>query len=146
MKKKNSYSLLSFSFKKGFTSPNLPITTFMQGDKKLNFLLDTGSDMNTIDKNVVEKLQYRKIDDTVTHVTGVGGRQTVESCIIEFSYGDKKFETEFLITDLKEAFGHLEDACGIPLHGLIGSSFLRENNLILDFQNLTAYDNDTSGD
>ena len=42
MEKNKSKSLLSFSFAQGFTSPNIPIATFCQDNKELNFIIDTG--------------------------------------------------------------------------------------------------------
>ena len=124
MEKNKSFSLLSISFKKGFVSPNLPIATFYQGKTRLNFLLDTGSDQNSIDKSVLDRINYVKFDSGITHLTGVGGTQTVESCKITFNHENKEFTADFLITDFKEAFGQMEDAHGIQLHGLIGSNFL----------------------
>lgn len=139
MKKNNNNSFLSFSFSKGFTSPNLPIVTFFQEDKELNFIIDTGSDDNVINKEALSNISYEKIEHKGT-LAGVGGIYEVEACNISFQLGDESFTAKFLISDnLKEAFDNIRHCHAIPLHGMIGSKFLMENNIVLDFNNMTAY-------
>ena len=136
--KDNHYNLLAFSFSQGFISPNIPIATFHQGDIELNFIIDTGSDNNVIDCSILDKVEHTKTSNTTT-LTGLGGTQTVSSCIISFNNNDEKFSAEFLISDLKEAFGQIKACHAIPLHGMLGSRFLMKNNIVLDFNSLTAY-------
>ena len=139
MKTKNSKSLLSFSFSKGFTSPNVPITTFYQGDKELNFIIDTGSDDNVINRNALKEIQYEMIDHNGT-LAGVGGVFKVEACNISFQYEGEDFTAKFLIADhLQQAFDDIRKAHAIHLHGMLGSKFLMENNIVLDFNNMVAY-------
>lgn len=138
MKNKNK-SLLSFSFSQGFASPNIPIATFHQGDKELNFIIDTGSDDNVINKEALAGIEYEKIEHQGT-LAGVGGVYEVEACRISFQNDQEKFTTKFLISDnLKEAFDDIRKAHAIPLHGMLGSKFLVSNNIVLDFNNMTAY-------
>ena len=140
MKKNKSLSLFSVSFSKGFVAPNIPIATFKHEDMQLNFLLDTGSDSNSIDVNVLDKLNYNEAkDNTITHLTGVGGTQEVKSCSLTFKCQDEEYTADFLITDFSEPFANIYEAHGIQLHGILGSKFLKENNIILDFKNLAAY-------
>ena len=134
----NNNSFLAFSFSQGFTSPNIPIATFYQGDVELNFIIDTGSDQNVIDSSVLSKLNYQKTENKAS-LTGLGGTQTVESCIITFSHEGEDFATEFLISDLRPAFDSIKKAHAIPLHGMLGSKFLLRNNVVLDFNELAAY-------
>ena len=135
---KNNKSFLAVSFSKGFVSPNIPIATFQQGDTELNFILDTGSDNNIIDSNMLPKLKYEKSDSRM-HLTGLGGSQEVEMCDITFTFEDESFTAPFLISDMKEAFTLIRKCHAIPIHGMLGSKFLVENNLILDFNKMIAY-------
>lgn len=140
MTNNKSISLFSVSFKKGFVAPNIPIATVKHEDLELNFILDTGSDRNSIDSNIVDKLLTGEAKDkTAIKLTGVGGHQEVKSCSLEFQCGDKSYKADFLITDFKEPFSAIYEEHGIQLHGIIGSQFLKENNVVLDFQNLAAY-------
>ena len=139
MKTKNSKSLLSFSFSQGFTSPNVPIATFHQGDKELNFIIDTGSDDNVINKEALKDIEYEMIEHEGT-LAGIGGVFNVQACKISFQHDEDKFSAKFLISDhLQQAFDNIRKAHAIPLHGMLGSEFLMQNNLVLDFTNMAAY-------
>ena len=137
--KQNNNSFLSFSFSKGFKSPNIPIATFHQGDKELNFIIDTGSDDNVINKEALSDIKYEKVEHNGT-LAGIGGVYDVQACNISFQRNGENFTTRFLISDhLKEAFDNIKEAHAIPLHGMLGSKFLMNNNIVLDFSNLMAY-------
>jgi predicted aspartyl protease len=137
--KQNNNSFLSFSFSKGFKSPNIPIATFHQGDKELNFIIDTGSDDNVINKEALSDIKYEKVEHNGT-LAGIGGVYDVQACNISFQHNGETFTTRFLISDhLKEAFDNIKEAHAIPLHGMLGSKFLMNNNIVLDFNNLMAY-------
>ncbi len=62
----NNKSFIAFSFSKGFTSPNLPIATFYQGDKELNFVIDTGSDDNVISNDTLKDIEYTEVEHNGT--------------------------------------------------------------------------------
>ncbi len=136
---KNNKTFLAISFGGGFTSPNIPIATFYQDGNELNFVLDTGSDDNVVDREALSKIQHEKIEHSGT-LSGIGGTAQVEACAIKFTYGGEEFKEKFLISDtLNDAFSKIRAAHAIPLHGMIGSKFLRKNNLVLDFTNMIAY-------
>lgn len=132
-------SFLSFSFSKGFTSPNLPIATFYQGEQELNFIIDTGSDDNVICKEALKEVKYEMVKHDGT-LAGVGGVFKVEACNIAFQLDGDNFVAKFIISDsLKEAFDNIRKAHAIHLHGMLGSKFLMQNNIVLDFNNMIAY-------
>jgi predicted aspartyl protease len=137
--KKSNKSFLSFSFSQGFVSPNIPIATFYQGDKELHFIVDTGSDNNVINRDTLNDIKYEMIEHNGT-LAGVGGVYQVEACKIQFQLEDEEFTAKFLISDnLKEAFDAIRKEHAICIHGMLGSRFLMENNIILDFNSMTAY-------
>ena len=140
MNKNNNTSFLAVSFRQGFVSPNIPITTFSQGDKDIVFLLDTGSDNNVINKGALEYVEHEMIEggDTTT-LSGVNGTTEVEHCSIKFSCEDDTYKADFLVADLNEAFNTIKKGHCITIHGILGSNFLRNHNVVLDFNNLTAY-------
>ena len=139
-KDNNNTSFLSVSFSKGFVSPNIPIATFYQGNKRLNFILDTGSDKNVIDVNALENIKYERLEsEEPLALSGVGGVREVFECAIQFSCEEEHYKANFLAADLTEAFSQIEQCHGIILHGLIGSVFLKSNNMVMDFTNMTAH-------
>lgn len=138
MNKKNN-SFLSISIAKGFCAPNIPIATFYQGDKELNFIIDTGSDDNVINEKALKDIKYDMVDHEGT-LSGVGGTSTVKACTISFQYNGESFTENFLVSDsLQEAFDAVRMAHAIPLHGMIGSKFLMKNNMVLDFNKMLVY-------
>lgn len=140
----NNKSFIAISFASGFTSPNIPIVSFYQGNKQLNFILDSGSDRNVIDASVLKDLEYEKLEDRENiRLTGINGSQQTQLCRISFTAGEESYQEEFLVSEtLEESFKVLYQAHAIPLHGMIGSNFLRKNNLVLDFVNMVAYNKD----
>ena len=139
MENNKSKSLLSFSFAQGFTSPNVPIATFHQDDKEINFIIDTGSDDNVINRKALNEIKHEKVEYNGT-LAGVGGVFQVEACNITFQYEGETFTAKFLIADhLQQAFDDIRKAHAIPLHGMLGSKFLMQNNIVLDFNKMVAY-------
>ena len=141
MNKNDNISLFAVSFSQGFISPNIPIATFQQGNKDIVFLLDTGSDNNVINKEALEYVEHEMYDtsDRVTTLSGVNGTTQVEHCSIKFSCEDESYKADFLVADLSEALNTIKKGHCITIHGILGSKFLRNHNVILDFKNLTAY-------
>lgn len=142
MKKDKNLSLLAVSFKQGFTSPNIPIVTFTQGDKELNFILDTGSDENVINKEALKEVEHTMIEIPEAEkkfINGLGGGQEAEMCSVSFGSNDGEYTETFLVVDLAGPFKSIRQDHCIPLHGMLGSNFLRKNNVTLDFKNLAAY-------
>lgn len=142
MNKNKSLSCFIVSFKQGFVSPNIPIASFHQEEKDLNFLLDTGSDKNVIDETALQQFEHKMLEpdeNSTTHLSGVGGTKEVSTCNLSFTCGDEQYTADFLVTDLKEAFGLVKRDHGITIHGILGSAFLRENKVVLDFNSLAAY-------
>lgn len=140
MDKNNNTSFIAVSFKQGFISPNIPIATFSQGDKDIVFLLDTGSDNNVVNKGALDYVEHAMIEgDGTTTLSGVNGTTKVEHCSIKFSCGDDTFKVDFLVADLNEAFSTIRKDHCITIHGILGSNFLRNHKMVLDFNDLTAY-------
>lgn len=138
---KNTISCFAVSFKQGFISPNIPIATFYQGDKELNFIIDTGSENNVINQSALKEIKHTIINDgNTTHtLSGVGGTVEVSMCNIKFKCEEEEYNADFLVSDLDAPFKMIRQGHCIVLHGMLGSVFLRENNIILDFKNLAAY-------
>ena len=135
----NNKSFLSFDLNRGFTSPNLPIATFYQGDIELNFIIDTGSDDNIISSDALLKLKHEILDSEKPLATAKG-MDTVKTCRLTFQDGSETFTSNFLISDhLKESFDKIHEWNVVRIHGMIGSKFLREHNIVLDFSNMKAY-------
>lgn len=125
------------SFSKGFIPPNIPIASFRQGDVDLNFILDTGSDKNVIDSSILENLQHTLIENSnVSILAGLGGAVEVQEYEIPFQHEDKEFTATFLAADLQKPMDIMYHGYAMKIHGMLGSLFLREHKMIMDFDNL----------
>ena len=130
----------AISFQQGLDLTGLPICTFNQGDKKYNFILDTGSDVSIIDFNVLSQIKHNKIEGAEGSVYGMeGNRSKVSVCSIALSYKDNIYEDNYLVCDMKTAFSKLKKDHGVTVHGLIGSRFFCKYQYLLDFKELIAY-------
>lgn len=127
------------SFKESLELVELPIVTFKSGGKKLHFLLDTGSNISYINKEVLSEVDAESLDSTSTTI-GVGGAGTeVSHYLIKISYKDESFVEEFGAIDLSDAFAAIEAESHIKLHGILGNKFFEKYKYILDFKDLIAY-------
>lgn len=127
------------SFKAGFDLTDMPVITLYQGDKKFNFLLDTGSTDSIIDSNILKEIDY-KVNNAVSNLFGMEGQtKQVKSCEITLYFGNKGYTYDYLINDMSQAFGQIKDSTGVNLHGIIGSKFFNKFRYVLDFAELIAY-------
>lgn len=139
--KQNSISLFTASFKQGFTCPNVPLVTVYNGDKELIFLLDSGSEYNVIDEQSLPSLSYTPVqDETLPNtLSGVGGVTKASACSLSFKCDGKEYTEIFLINDLSDPLKMLKQETGVIMHGILGSKFMMEKGVVLDYRNLMAY-------
>lgn len=128
------------SLKESMDLCNLPIVTFINDDKKFNFLLDTGSDRNHMSKAASKKIVA---NDTEYKVSTMGFAGSSEENFIkeaEFSYKNNYFKVQLTVSEgLDKSFAFIKQRDGVTVHGILGSTFLREYGYILDFDKLEVY-------
>lgn len=129
----------TMSFREAMDLTELPIITFYNNDKKLNFLLDTGSDLSHINKSLLPSLKYKEIDESRNIISVGGNTQSLGCCDMTVTYKNQKFIDRFYISDLDEAFGVIKAETGVQIHGILGSKFFAKYKYILDFESLIAY-------
>ena len=129
----------SMSFKEAMDLAELPVVTFYNKDKKLNFLLDTGSDSSYINKSALLSLEYKEINGNMNIISGGGSTQSLGCCEMTVTYKNQKFVDKFYVSDLDKAFGVIKSETGVQIHGILGSKFFAKYKYILDFENLIAY-------
>lgn len=127
------------SFKESMDLTELPVATFNCNRKKLNFLLDTGSNLSYINSSVLPLLDHEIIDGESSVIGFEGNEVSTGSCRITVTYKRKRFEEEFNIADLDASFKVIKQESGVQLHGILGSRFFEKYKYIIDFKNLIAY-------
>lgn len=135
--KKKEYPKMSF--KDGFDLTEMPIVIFHCGNRKLTFLLDTGSNNCIIDSNVLNSIPHKMLEDS-SNLFGLEGQiVNVPMCRIKLSHKGNDYEYDYLIKDMSDCFGQIKKDSGVTLHGLLGSNFFNEFSYVLDFNELVAY-------
>lgn len=127
------------SFKEAIDLVELPVVTFYNGDKKLNFLLDTGSNVSYINSSIIPLLVYEKTDKEMNTIGIEGNKVSNQFCKMSVTYKNQVFEEEFSIADLDEAFSVVKQESGVQIHGILGSKFFERYKYVLDFKELIAY-------
>ena len=127
------------SFKEAMDLVELPVVTFYNGDTKLNFLLDTGSNVSYINSSIIPLLVHEKTDKEMDTIGIEGNKVSNQFCKMSVTYKNQVFEEEFSIADLDEAFGVIKQESGVQIHGILGSKFFERYKYVLDFKELMAY-------
>ena len=127
------------SFKEAMDLVELPVVTFYNGDTKLNFLLDTGSNVSYINSSIIPLLVHEKTDKEMNTIGIEGNKVSNQFCKMSVTYKNQVFEEEFSIADLDEAFGGVKQESGVQIHGILGSKFFERYKYVRDFKELTAY-------
>ena len=127
------------SFKEAMDLVELPVVTFYNGDTKLNFLLDTGSNVSYINSSIIPFLVHEKTDKEMDTIGIEGNKVSNQFCKMSVTYKNQVFEEEFSIANLDEAFGVVKQESGVQIHGILGSKFFERYKYVLDFKELIAY-------
>lgn len=129
----------TMSFRETMDLVGLPIVTFRNGDKKFNFLLDTGASDSVINSSVLPELECTILKDK-TYMYGMEGN-TVESDLVFITlyYKEKQYNDTFRAINMDAAFGQLKHDFGVNVHGILSSSFFERYKYVLDFKDLIAY-------
>lgn len=131
--------IINMSFKEAMDLVELPIVTFYNGDKKLNFLLDTGSNISQINSSIIPLLDYKMVERN-TDVIGIeGNKVNTGFCEMTITYKSQEFVGEFCIHDLDDAFAIVKEESGVQIHGILGSLFFQKYKYVFDFESLIAY-------
>lgn len=135
-RKKNDSKI---SFRESMDLTELPVVTFYNGDKKLNFLLDTGSNVSHINSSIIHLLDHTKTDQKTDTIGMEGNKVSNDVCKMTIYYRNQRFEEDFIISDLNDAFDIIKQEDGVQIHGILGSKFFEKYKYVLDFSELIAY-------
>lgn len=127
------------SFKEALDLTDLPVITLLSNEKKLNFLIDTGSNLSHINKPLIDnkEIEYEATDSKST-VYGMDGiNRDTEIGIISLSHGSKNLKHAFLLNDLSAAFNSVKADTGVTLHGILGADFFNAYKSTIDFKSKT---------
>lgn len=131
------------SFKESLDLVELPVITFMNNNKKLNLLIDSGSDISYLCSKVVPELNLKSEKEKVelNIITGIKSTDSVCNKVkLNLSFKDNNFEEEFIILpELDQQFDAIKKENGVKIDGVLGNSFLSKYKYIIDYKDLSVY-------
>ena len=135
---KKSQSILSI--RESIMLTDFPILTFNNNGYRLRFLLDTGSNANMIDKNILKNLVITdssspEEDDYTVHSIGDSTLSSTQYLIC-FNYDSLKFGAYFMAVDKFSGFDKIKNDTGVEVNGILGAPFMTRYKYILDLDNL----------
>lgn len=135
--KENKFETISF--RESFDLTEMPIVSFQNNGKTLNFLLDTGSTISHIDKSVIDSLEFIKLKKKAI-VTGLEGITAQNKSVrMNIEYKGKPYGETFSVSDLSGPFNQIKKESGVNLHGILGTSFFNTYKYVVDFKEFIAY-------
>ena len=103
----------SMSFREAIDLVGLPIVTFYQGDRKYNFLLDTGANLSVINQATLENIEHTLLEKA-GNLYGVDGiNREVSFATVDLVYKSNSYTEEFQVLDMRETHS-------LPIHILRG--------------------------
>ena len=117
----------------------LPLILIKAQAKNLCFLLDTGSNINVLDRRVAEFFQLSSGTAQQQQFGIDGTLRTTNVVEMTFSLEEREYKAAFSVMDLSSAFGKVEEESGIQIHGLLGCSFMERQKWVLDFEKLCLF-------
>lgn len=127
------------SFREAMDLAELPVITFYNGDKKINFLLDTGSNISYLNESIVSSLVTESTGEASNIIGIEGNKINCKICKMIIRRKNQEFEEEFSIADLDKAFSIVKKESGVQIHGILGSRFFEKYKYVLDFKDYIAY-------
>ena len=130
------------SFKESLDLVELPVITFMNNDKKLNLLIDSGSDISYLCEKVVPELNLISEEEVGLNImTGVKSMDSVCNEVkLNLSFKDNNFVEKFIILpELDHQFDDIKKENGVKIDGILGNSFLSKYKYIIDYKDLSVY-------
>lgn len=119
------------------TKNNIPVITVKLNNKKVNLIIDTGSELSIIDEKYYKKNNdFNVIDSTMININTLNGEQINKVYIINGIVNDS-INIKLYTMDISNVINDMFIKQQIFIDGIIGVDFLYENNLIIDFKNKT---------
>lgn len=136
--KKPKYDTISL--KESMDLCNLPVITFINNGNKFHFVLDTGSSESHVSESAIANMVGEDSNRSISVQGFTGSAESVNAKVVDLIYKDKVFTTEvFVSSALDSSFADIKQNLGVQLHGIIGSTFMKNYGYVLDFDDLIAY-------
>lgn len=128
------------SFQETLALTDLPIVTFYNNGRKLNFILDTGANESVLNERELSSCSYTLVNEKRNLMGIDGNNRSIDNLVsLKLTRGVQQFLEKFQVSNLSPVLDNIRKTCGVEVHGLIGNTFFTKYKYILDFDELAAY-------
>ena len=131
---------MTFPLSYGLSKTGLPLIVVKLFDHDICLMLDTGSNRNIIDHRIYDhfkdRLKQSEISSEVYTLNGTSAGITID---VPFFFENNFYHEPFLCTETSETFDKINEESGIQIHGILGNHFFLKYGWVLDFDNVTVY-------
>ena len=113
------------------TFPILKIKT--ECGMRLNFLLDTGANVNVINSDILSKISYDMSENTEQITSLNKENDETYTIMLDFILEYNYFREEFASSDMSLIVDKFEDCFDITIHGIIGCKFFAKHKCVINF-------------
>ena len=124
------------SFKDNYIHCGLPVISLYNDNTQLNFIVDSGSTVNVINKDAVKYLHYTETGMGAEVATG-GNSATGDLINIPLHDTNIVVNANFLVLNLDKQFTEIKAKEQVTVHGIIGCKFLETIEGVLNFKTYT---------
>lgn len=137
-KEKPNYS---FSFEDTLDVHKVPIVSFEHNGKTVNFIIDSGASQSLINTKSIKQFDYKLIENASSSVYGVDGNRVKAALAhVELTKEKHKFKEVFQIMSIP-GLDNMNQKSDIEIHGILGSSFLKRYQFLINYKHLRATTN-----
>lgn len=135
---RNKKPIYSFSFEGTIGATKVPVVSFMHKGKIVNFVVDSGASNSLIYSEYIELFDYKTIENVSSNVCGIDGNR-IKAAIarIELTRNNIVFSDDFQVVNIPG----LDKLKSMGVVGILGTSFFRKYNFVIDFVDLKLYSN-----
>lgn len=126
----------TISFEESFNKVGLPVIQLFNDSYPLNFLVDTGSDDNFIDTNVLKYIHYTESDEKPRGVICASGQTESKSIFVCINDLEDCATEKFYTLDMSSMN---KEHAGMHINGILGSRFCNDAGLVIDYSNKTIF-------
>ena len=129
---------MELPLKVGLEKVGLPIVV-TDDTPHLTLLIDTGATHNILFSYVCEVMGNKLSNSELNvNMNGIEGNSiTCTQAYTTLKFGEQEVPVVFSIMDATSAISNLQAETGVQLHGILGTSFLKENQCLINFKNYT---------
>lgn len=98
------------------------------------FLVDTGANLSVLDKYyyIINQSSLDQVNEIEINYSGINGTKTEKAYVVNAYFEDRIIT--FTTSDISEVIKTIKKKCGIEISGIIGSDFMRNYNVVIDYK------------